>query len=95
MAPVHRAHELYKRTASEEYSDYKEGKPALFKGSQLGEGRIAAFTASGGFLGGKIRGYRVTLLTNNRRISVLCECPSGDFAKMKPTFLAVCRSIGR
>jgi hypothetical protein len=93
LAPVHTAHDLYKRTASEEYSDYNESEPTLFEGSQLGEGRISTFTASGGFLGGKIRGYRVTLLTRNRRVSILCECPEGDFEKFKPTFLAVCRSV--
>lgn len=96
LAPVHRAHELYKKTAAEEYSDYKESEPTLFSGSQLGEGRIAAFTASGGGLfGSKLRGYRVTLLTNDRRITLLCDCPEADFEKLKPTFLAVCRSVAR
>jgi hypothetical protein len=94
LAPVHRAHERYKKTASEEYSDYKESTPAPFPGSQLGEGRISAFTASGGGLfGSKLRGYRVTLLTNDRRITLLCHCPEADFGKLKPTFLAVCRSV--
>lgn len=93
-APVHTAHMLYKKTASEEYSDYQESEPTLFKGSRLGEGRIAAFTAAGGGLfGGKIRGYRVTLLTSNRRISILCECPDKEFESYKPTFLALCRSL--
>jgi len=96
MAPVHSAHMLYKKHASEEYTDYKESEPTLFKGSALGEGRIAVFTASGGGLfGGKIRGYRVTLLTRDRRISVLAETPEADFAKLKPTFLAVCRSLSQ
>lgn len=96
LAPVHRAHERYKKTASEEYSDYKESEPAPFPGSQLGEGRISAFTASaGGLFGSRLRGYRVTLLTNDRRISLLCHCPEADFNKLKPTFLAVCRSVAR
>ena len=96
FAPVHRAHELYRKTASEQYSDYTESKPALFKGAGLGEGRIASFTASGGGLfGAKIKGYRVTLLTNDRRVTTLCECPDGDFEKLKPTFLALCRSLSR
>lgn len=96
LAPVHRAHELYKKTASEEYSDYKESEPAPFPGSQLGEGRVSAFTASaGGLFGSKLRGYRVTLLTNDRRITLLCHCPEADFEKLKPTFLAVCRSVAR
>ena len=93
LAPVHNAHMLYKKTISEEYSDYNESAPTLFKGAGLGEGRIAAFTAStGGLFGSKVRGYRVTLLTNDRRITVLCECPPGDFAGLKPLFLAVARS---
>jgi hypothetical protein len=94
LAPVQTAHDLYKRTVAEEYSDFKESAATLFKGSSLGEGRIAAFTASGGgVFGAKLSGYRVTLLTNNRRVTLLCECPAADFAKLKPTFLAVCRSV--
>jgi hypothetical protein len=93
-APVHTAHELFAEKAAEEFGDYRESEPTLFKGSRLGEGRIAAFTASGGGLfGGKLRGYRVTHLTNNRRVSILCSCPEGDFEKLQPTFLAVCRSL--
>jgi hypothetical protein len=94
---VHTAHVLYKKTASEEFSgDYEESEPTLFKGSNLGEGRIAGFTASaGGLFGGKLRGIRVTLLTNDRRVTVLCSCPEKEFEKLKPTFLAVCRSVTR
>jgi hypothetical protein len=96
FAPVHRAHEFYKKTASEELSDYKESKPSVFKGSSLGEGRISLFSASGGGLfGSKLRGYHVTLLTRDRRLSILCYCPEKEFATYKPAFLAVCRSIGR
>jgi hypothetical protein len=95
MKPVHRAHEHHKRAVSEEYSNYNESEPALFKGSQLGEGRIATFTATSGLLGSKIRGYRTTLLTNDRRVTILCECPAKDFEALKPTFLAVCRSLAR
>ena len=96
LAPVHRAHEFYKKTAAEELADYAESKPALFKGSTLGEGRISVFTASGGGLfGSKLRGYHVTLLTKDRRVSILCHCPEKEFAKFKPAFLAVCRSVSR
>jgi hypothetical protein len=94
FAPVHTAHQLYKKTASEEFGEYKESEPTLFKGSSLGEGRLSAFNATeSGLFGGKVRGYHVTLLTNNRRISILCQCSPKDFDKLKPTFLAVCRSL--
>lgn len=96
MAPVHGAHERYKRNVSEDYSDYKESEPAPFKGSGLGEGRISTFTASGGgVFGSKISGIRVTLLTNDRRITILCEGPPKEFEKLKATFLATCRSLSR
>ena len=96
MAPVHNAHVLGEKTAKEEFSDYAESEPTLFKGSSMGEGRMASFNASaGGLFGGKLRGFRVTLLTNNRRITILCSCPEGEFEKFKPTFLAVCRSLSR
>lgn len=96
FAPVHGAHEMYARNAAEEFNDYRESAPTVFKGSPLGEGRISAFSASGGGLfGSKLRGYRVTLLTNNRRVTILCSCPEGDFAETQATFLAVCRSLGR
>jgi hypothetical protein len=96
MAPVHRAHEQYKRTASDEFSDYNESKPGVFKGSDLGEGRISTFTASSGVLfGSKLRGYHVTLLSRDRRVSILCHCPEKEFPKYKATFQAVCRSFGR
>jgi hypothetical protein len=68
---------------------------STFKGGALGEGRIATFTASGGLFGSRLRDYRVTLLTNDRGVSILCHCPEGEFAKLKPTFLAVCRSLSR
>ena len=68
----------------------------MFKGARIGEGRISEFTASGGTLfKSKLRGYHVTLLTNDRRVSILCQCPDKEFAKFKPTFLAVCRSLSR
>ncbi len=96
LAPVHGAHERYKKNASELYSDYQESEPALFKGAGLGEGRIATFTGSGGgMFGGKIRGIRVTLLSNDRRVSVLCESPGKEFDGDKATFLAICRSLSR
>jgi hypothetical protein len=96
FAPVHRAHELYKKTISEEYSEYNEGEPTVFKGSLLGEGRIATFTATeSGLFGSKVQGFRVTLLTNDRRITVLCQCSGKELEKLKPTFYAVCRSVSR
>jgi hypothetical protein len=95
-APVHVAHELYKKTAEEEFSDFVDSQPAVFKGSGMGEGRISIFTAStGGLFGSKVRGYHATLLSRDRRVTVLCYAPEKEFPALKPTFLAVCRSFKR
>ncbi len=95
FAPVHKAHELYKRVAAEELSGYVEGRPDVFKGSGLGEGRLSVFTASGGLFGGNLKGYHVTLLTRDRRVSILAYGPEAEFETLRPTYLAVCRSFGR
>lgn len=96
LAPVHRAHEIYVKTASEEFSDFVDSKPAVFKGPQTGEGRISLFTASaGGLFGSKLRGYHVTFLSRDRRVTILCHCPEKEFPGLKPTFLAICRSMAR
>lgn len=95
FAPVHKAHELYKRVAAEELSGYVEGRPDVFKGSGLGEGRLSVFTASGGLFSGKLKGYHVTLLTRDRRVSILAYGPEAEFETLRPTYLAVCRSFGR
>lgn len=96
LAPVHGAHLRYKKDAAELMSNYEESPPATFKGSTLGEGRISTFTASGdGMFGGKVRGIRVTLMTNDRRVAILCDAPTKTFDAVLPTFLAVCRSLGR
>ena len=96
LAPVHQRDELYKKAAGDDYGNFNESKPAVFKGSQLGEGRISTLSAAGeGLFGSKLRGYHVTLLTRDRRVTILCQCPEKEFAGLKPTFLAVCRSLSR
>jgi hypothetical protein len=96
FAPVHRAHSLYAKNASDDFSDFKESKPEVLKGSALGEGRISQFTAKEtGLFGSKLWGYHATLLTRDRCVTVLCQCHGDEFANLKPTFLAVCRSLAR
>ncbi len=97
LAPVHTAHDGYQRKAAEVFGDgYTESEPALFKSAGMGEGRVATFNATGsGLFGSKIRGIRVTFLTNDRRISIICQAPASQFEKYQPTFLALARSLGR
>ncbi|WP_337177125.1 hypothetical protein [Paludisphaera sp.] len=93
FAPVHKAHEHYAKSGTEELGEYQESEPEVFKGTGFGEGRLSVFTASAGMFGGKLKGYHATVLNRDRRISVLAYGPAEDFPKLRATYLAVCRSL--
>jgi hypothetical protein len=84
-APVARVHPLYVRQMKEDYSNYQEKEAKAFQSKGMGEGRRSMFTADK-TLGGKTVGYRATLLTGDRRITVICTCPSGNWNTLKPAF---------
>lgn len=84
-------HERQLDDMKEEMGGYKE-KPAETIKTKMGEGRRAEFLADGS-MGSKIRGYRATLMTNNRRVTVLCKCPSSEWTALKPAFARVIESL--
>jgi hypothetical protein len=90
--PVARVHPMGERAMKEEYSNYQEREPKEFQSKGFGEGRRSTFIADGG-LGGKTYGYRATLLANDRRITVICSCPSNNFQALKPAFERVIASV--
>ncbi len=92
--PVARVHEMKKKATSDEFSNYKEREAKSFKSNSLGEGRKAIFVADGSF-GSKVYGYRATLLTNDKRLTILCQCPATDWKALRPAFDKVIASIGR
>ena len=91
--PVVRIHEMGLKTMKEDMSGYEE-QPAQPIQAKVGEGRIAEFTAAGSF-GGKIRGYRATALTRDRRVTVICTCPEKDWETLKPAFTRVISSLSQ
>lgn len=98
--PVAAAHDENQRAVATQYDTYEEGPARPLNGTSLGEGRIAEYTAkpSGfniGFSDPTLHGYRATLLTNNRRVTILAECPERDWDQLRPTFEAVIASVGR
>lgn len=75
-------------------SDDKESDPTVIKGAGLGEGRISQFSAStGAVFGSMVRGLRVTLQSNDRRVTNMSQCPEKEFGRYRTTFLAVSRSL--
>jgi hypothetical protein len=91
-APAARVHPLGERHMKEEFSNYQEKEAKAFKSKGLGEGRRSIFTADQ-TLGGKTYGYRATLLSGDRRITVICTCPAGNWKALKPAFEKVIDSL--
>jgi hypothetical protein len=86
-------HQFYLREAEEKFSNYEEKKPEVIN-TELGEGRRSEFTASGG-MGGKIRGFRATVLAHDNCIQVIAQSPEKNWDTLKPAFEKVIDSLGR
>jgi hypothetical protein len=90
--PVARVHPMGVRTMKDEFSNYQEREAKGFQSKGMSEGRRSMFTADQTF-GGKIFGYRATLLTGDRRITVVATCPAGNWQTLKPGFEKVIDSL--
>jgi hypothetical protein len=83
--PVHQVHTSSVEWAEKEYSGYKEvGEPAVLD-VRVGPARRSEFTASSTF-GGGLHGYRVTMLGNDKAVTVICICPESDWKTLQPAF---------
>jgi hypothetical protein len=82
-APVALVHEQEK-AGFEEDAGVQEQKAAPVK-TGIPEARKAEFTGNKTF-GGSIHGYRVTALSTQRRIRVVCQCPEAEWTSLKPAF---------
>lgn len=90
--PVAKIHPMGERHMKEEYTNYKEREAKAFQSRGLGEGRRSTFIADQS-LGGKVYGYRATLLSGDRRITVICTCPATNWQVLKPAFEKVITSL--
>jgi hypothetical protein len=90
--PVAKIHPMGIRHMKDEYGNYEERDAKSFKSKGFGEGRKAIFIASGG-LGGKTFGYRATLLSGDRRITIITACPATNWQILKPAFDKVVESL--
>ncbi len=90
--PVEALHEKGKKAIADDFTDYQE-QPAQTFTSPLGEARLSEWTANGGLMTGKLHGYRITILGNERRFVILCQCTDSDWPVLKPTFAHVVGSL--
>ena len=86
-----KVHEFYLRQAEEEFGNYEEKDPEVVK-TKLGEGRRSEFNASSA-LGGKVRGFRATILAHDNCITVTAQCPEKHWDTLKPAFEKVIDSL--
>ncbi len=91
-APAAKVHPLGIRHMKDEFSNYTEREATSFQSKGLGEGRKSIFIASGS-LGGKTFGYRATLLSGERRITIITSCPAANWQVLKPAFDKVILSL--
>ena len=90
--PVAKIHPMGERHMKEEFSNHTEREPKPFQSKGIGEGRRSTFIADQ-TLGGKVYGYRATLLANDRRVTVVCTCPATNWQVLKPAFEKVIVSL--
>jgi hypothetical protein len=90
--PVARVHPMGEKHMKDEYTNYEEREPKPFQSKGLGEGRRSTFLADS-TLGGKVYGYRATLLSGDRRVTVICACPATNWQALRPAFEQVINSL--
>jgi hypothetical protein len=84
LEPVHQVHEMGKEKMAEEWANFEESPPATVQ-TAFGEGRLAEFIGNGSF-GAEVRGWRLTALGVDRRITVVCCATEKDWETLRPTF---------
>jgi hypothetical protein len=73
--------------------DYQE-QPSEPLPNSLGPGRVSEFTADGGFIFGKGRGYRATILGSDKLVTVVCAAPEQDWNAVSEAFKRTLASLG-
>ncbi len=87
-------HKQWKIATSAIHKGYQETKVADFE-RKMGDARLSEWTANGNVfgLGGRVHGYRASLVGGNMTAVVVCQCLESDWPALKPAFLHVIASI--
>jgi hypothetical protein len=89
-APVAKVHQIEKDQVAEQMGNYAEQPPQAVR-PKLGDTRKSEFTAAA--FGGAIHGYRVTCLSRDKRIRVVCKCSESDWQTLQPAFDRIVESL--
>lgn len=85
---VEKLHEMDKSQLADSLPGYKEGEMQKLE-SRVGDARVSEWTADGG----KMHGYRVTMLGNQREMTVICISPERNWAILQPAFQHMITSV--
>jgi hypothetical protein len=95
LEPVHGIHEAGLREAKEKFTEYTEISPApVVIECPLGPARASEFTAKTSF-GGKLHGWRGTIIGHDKGVTLFCSCPEADWQALQPVFEKVFASMER
>jgi hypothetical protein len=75
----------------EDAAGVKEEKPVPVR-TGFPDARKSEFSGTKTF-GGTIRGYRVTAMSTDKRIRVVCQCPESEWEALKPAFDKAIQSV--
>jgi hypothetical protein len=86
MAPAAAAHNWIAKDPQrfEKFKNYKEEEPTKIT-PPIGEGRKSLFTASAG-MGQKVKGYRITIPTNDKAIIIFAYGAEKDWSKVQEAY---------
>ena len=87
-------HKQWKTSVSATHKGFQETLVAGFQG-QMGDALLSEWTASGNVfgLGGKVHGYRASLVGGSKTAEVVCSCLESDWPALKPAFLRIITSV--
>lgn len=92
--PVEKLHLSTTNGLKKEFKEYSEKPMRELPNMALGDTRVSEWTGDAGLLGGgKIHGYRTTILNNDRRTVVICHCPESSWTNLKPAFQKIVASL--
>lgn len=81
--PIQRLHESDKEDFDKEWGATEQAAVAVT--TKLGDSRKSEFTGSG-LLGGTFHGYRITALSRDKRIRMVCRCSESQWQLLQPAF---------
>jgi len=87
-------HKQWKIATSAIHKGYQETKVSDFE-QKMGDARLSEWTANGNVfgLGGRVHGYRASLVGGSTTAVVVCQCLDSDWPALKPAFLHVIASV--